>query len=273
MKIIYTFLTAVSVLFTVFSAYSATPVHAAFGDGEKLVYAVNYKVGIVNTDVAEVTFSTKKTQLNGREVFRITATALTHPFYKWFFDLHDTYVSHLDANTLEPIDLKVELIESRYRFSSYQKYDWVNMVVNSSWRNHNKSDTFTQNTMPLRQGSADAIAAFFNLRSVDISTFEPGVPRELYLVLEDTVRRMHYTFIGRETKTVRGVGKFKTLRFKVQIVTSTGESFKDGSEFHLWISDDRNRIPIHVETPIRVGSVRVSLLRYENLKCPLDSKL
>lgn len=82
-----------------------------------------------------------------------------------------------------------------------------------------------------------------------------------------------YRFLGREVKNIRGTGKFRTLKFRCELATSTGESFEDGSEFTIWISDDRNRIPLYVESPIRVGSIRARLISWKNLKYPLDSKI
>ncbi len=56
------------------------------------------------------------------------------------------------------------------------------------------------------------------------------------------------------------------------MATSTGESFEDGNEFTLWITDDRNRF--RFTSSRRSASVRSAarLLKYENLKYPLDSK-
>ena len=74
-------------------------------------------------------------------------------------------------------------------------------------------------------------------------------------------------------RNIKGVGKFRTLKFVCELATSSGESFKDGSEFYLWISDDLNKIPLYLESPIRIGSVRVRLLDASNLKYPLTSKI
>ena len=241
---------------------------AAFKDGEYLEFAVNYKVGIVNTDVATIAFTTRERTLRGTRVFSTTATAKTISMYKWFFDLNDTYVSSLDARTLQPLDLTVDLREGGYRFSNHQVYDWNAMTVTSSFRNHNKSNTNTVATMPLQPGFADPIAAYFDLRSINSAELVVGKPIYLDIVLDDTVRRMAITFQGREEKMIRGTGRFKALKFKGQIITNTGESFKDGSEFTVWISDDSNKIPLYVETPIRVGSVRVRLTKYGSLKYP-----
>lgn len=144
--------------------------------------------------------------------------------------------------------------------------------MHTSFRNH-KNPTATLKTMPLTEGSFDAVALFFNLRCEDAAKFRPGEKHTLEMVLEDTIRRINYRLAGREVRNIKGVGKFRTLKFVCELATSSGESFKDGSEFYLWISDDLNKIPLYLESPIRIGSVRVRLLDASNLKYPLTSKI
>lgn len=247
--------------------------HRAFGDGEKLVYAVSYKVSFVNTDVAEVSFHTTFNSSKETPVYKIEANGKTYPFYKWFFDLNDTYTSTLDSVTLRPVELKTELREGKYRYSSRFDYDWEEGKVHTAYRNHKNPDS-TYKSLNLSEGSYDALALFFNLRCADISELEAtGGSGSMKLVLEDTIRTIGYRFLGRENKHIRGTGKFRTLKFRCQMATSTGESFEDGDEFTLWVSDDKNRIPIYVESPIRVGSIRARLIEWKNLRYPLDSKI
>ena len=60
---------------------------------------------------------------------------------------------------------------------------------------------------------------------------------------------------------------------QIWLMTSAfpGESFEDGTEFYIWISDDRNKIPIFFESPIRVGSVRAYISGFDGLRFPLES--
>ena len=96
------------------------------------------------------------------------------------------------------------------------------------------------------------------------------VARDLEMVLEDTVRYLSFRYDGREVKKVKGLGKFNTIKFRCKIATSDGFSFTDGTEFMVWISDDRNKIPLYIESPIKVGSVCAYLSSYEGLRYPLD---
>src|SRR5574344_1104092 len=101
------------------SAYAIKPTSdRAFGNGERLVYAVSYKVSFVNTDVAEVSFNTQKASNSGSTIYRIVAHGKTYPSYRWFFDLNDVYTSVLDSATLRPLDMRSEISEAKYRYST-----------------------------------------------------------------------------------------------------------------------------------------------------------
>lgn len=248
------------------------PPDRAFGHGERLEYAVSYKVSFVHTDVAGVTFATTMKNKEGKVIYQVNAHGLVYPVYRWFFDLNDTYVSLLDSATLRPLDLQTELREGKYRYSSRFIYDWDQRVVHNTFRNHKNVDS-NHKQLALSDGSYDALALFFNLRCADLSILDSSGAGTMKLVLEDTIRTIRYSLLGREVKNVKGTGKFHTLKFRCQMATSTGESFEDGNEFTIWITDDRNRIPVYIESPIRVGSIRARLLQWQNLKYPLDSKI
>ena len=88
---------------------------------------------------------------------------------------------------------------------------------------------------------------------------------------EDTVRLLHYRYLGRETKKIRNMGRFRTLKFNCQLGSSQGFSFTDGSVFTIWISDDENKIPLYIESPVRVGSINAYISGYKGLKYPMTS--
>lgn len=48
-------------------------------------------------------------------------------------------------------------------------------------------------------------------------------------------------------------------------MNDVADSFEEGSEFFVWISDDGNKVPVFLESPLRVGSVRARLVEYGGL--------
>lgn len=249
--------------------------HAAaqtYVPGEELFYRVSYRAKLVpNTEVATVVVRTSQTELDGRPVYNVFGQGKTLASFRWFFSLDDRYNIWVDTATLRTLRFTSDIHEGSYTFRSRYDYDWPSHRVATRWQRRTLPAKHKE--MPLTDVSMDAVSLFFNMRSTDAATFRVGEQRELEMVLEDTVRVLKYRFEGREVKKIRNVGKFNTLKFACQIGTSESYSFTDGSEFFIWLSDDENKIPLHLESPIRVGSVNAYISDYKGLKYPLTSKI
>ncbi len=238
--------------------------------GEQLTYRVSYRAKLVpNTEVATVTINTTNSSVNGISCYKVAARAKTTSAFKWFFDLDDRYYTYVNPSTLRPLRFESNLKENDYTFWSKLDYDWSKMRVDSRWQSRKRP--VNSRTIPLTDESMDAISLFFKLRGEQADNFRPGQRFKLKMVLEDTVRNVELRFIGREQKKIRKLGLHNTLKFACQLRTSEGESFEDGDEFFVWISDDRNKVPLWLESPIRVGSVQAYLVDYNGLRYPLES--
>ncbi|MBK8632488.1 MAG: DUF3108 domain-containing protein [Saprospiraceae bacterium] len=67
------------------------------------------------------------------------------------------------------------------------------------------------------------------------------------------------------------MGKFKTLRITPSMVAGT--VFKDETKMDIWVSDDENKIPLLIESPLSVGSGKAILKSYSNLRNSFTSKI
>ena len=72
-------------------------------------------------------------------------------------------------------------------------------------------------------------------------------------------------------KKIRNMGRFRTLKFECQLGTTEGYSFTDGTIFTIWISDDDNKIPLYIESPVKIGSINAYISGYKGLKYPVSS--
>ena len=193
------------------------------------------------------------------------------PAYRWFFNLDDRYDILVDTATLRTQRFESNLHEGDYTFRSHYRYDWDSMKVHT-W-SQKRQDTPRQKTMALTNESMDAVSLYFNLRSVDLESFREGEHRQLDMVLEDTIRHLRYRYIGPEELKVPKMGRFDTMKFACTIGSSEEFSFTDGTEFFIWITNDENKIPVMLASPVRVGEIRAYIRRYEGLKYPLTSKI
>ena len=245
----------------------------AFQAGEELVYAGKYRVGPIEPNMATVTFTIGNSTVDNVPAYTITAVGEVSPKFKWFFDMRDEYNSYLDRATLKPIHFRNSIKEGTYRLTSEYFYDWNNNEVTTQWKNL-RDNVVHEKTMPLTERTFDAVAMFFNLRGT-ISGMQPGEFDYIDVVMKDTVKHLRYKYIGPEERNIASMGRYRTHKFSCQLTNSTDErdAFPDGTEFFIWFSDDKNRIPLYLETPIRIGTVKCTLLSVKGLKYPLGGKI
>lgn len=258
-----------SILFTLLTI----PLYAQlYNVGEQLDYRVAYKAKLVpNTEMATVTVRTSLDTLSGRSVYRVTGIGKIMPEYRWFFNIEDRYDILVDTLSKQTLRFESNIHEGDYTFRSHYNYDWDKMEVHT-WAQSRQLAPKTK-VMPLTKQSMDPVSLYFNLRSIDASTLKVGEKHNLEMVLEDTVKVLKFRLLGREICRIPQKGKFRTIKLACTLGTSEGFSFTDGSEFFIWITDDKNKFPLLLESPIRIGSIRAYISDFKGLKYPLDCKI
>ena len=240
--------------------------------GESLNYRVSYRAKLFpNTEVASVEVTTVEGSMDGRRAYKVVGYGRTSPAFRWFFSVEDTYTVWVDPSTLRTMRFEGDIREGKYTFRNRYDYDWERQEVHTWWQSR-QNEPRTK-TLHISDKGMDAVSLYFNMRGIDPSSLRVGESQSLEMMLEDTVRTLDFRFLGREQKKVPKQGTFRTLKFACQIGTSDGFSFTDGTEFTVWISDDRNKIPLYIESPIRVGSIQAWISSFSGLKYPLDCRI
>ncbi len=242
-----------------------------FRPGEELHYTVNYSAAVVDTEVADVTMRVSSDNLDGTPCYKIHARGTTRPFYSIFFKMEDTYQTWMQRNDLRPLLATGDLKEGGYEYRSRLVFNWKSRLVYTSGKNIKRNTEHTK-TIPLKSSSYDALSLFYNLRCLDLDDLPVGQRRNLHMVLVDTIRTIQYRLLGFEKRTIPNLGTVECLKFACQLAANDAESFEEGSEFLIWISNDRNKIPVYLESPIRVGKVYAKLVDFKGLAYPFTSK-
>ena len=74
-------------------------------------------------------------------------------------------------------------------------------------------------------------------------------------------------YVGQERKRIRGLGRKNTIHIRPNLIA--GHVFKEGDELSAWVSDDGNRVPLLIESPLTLGSAKAVLKSYKGLKYDL----
>jgi hypothetical protein len=114
----------------------------------------------------------------------------------------------------------------------------------------------------------DVMSEVYLARNMNFTGLKPGDLLPFDLFLDDKVYNMYVKYMGRETIKTK-YGKFRCIKFKPLLVKGT--IFEGGEKMTVWVTDDANRLPVRIESPITVGSIKVDMMTYYNLRHPLTS--
>jgi hypothetical protein len=116
----------------------------------------------------------------------------------------------------------------------------------------------------------DVLSSIYFARNIDFSKYKIGDKINFNMFLDDEVHSIYIRYLGKEVIKTR-YGKFRAIKFKPMLIKGT--IFQGGELMTVWVSDDLNRVPLRVESPITVGSVKVDMMGYKNLRYPMKSML
>jgi hypothetical protein len=133
----------------------------------------------------------------------------------------------------------------------------------NGWKCEDEKGTF-----PMIDGVMDMLGAFYYARRLDVRSMPDGTVVPIPVFLDDKIYDLGMKILGRE-KIKTDLGTFRCIKITPLVVAD--RVFRGGAEMIMWVTDDENLIPVKITSPVIVGSVSATLVRYENLKYPLSS--
>lgn len=234
-------------------------VNNSFLAGEKIQYTIYYNVIGLYVNAGRADFSIQGSNYNGANAFTFTALGKSNSKYDWIFKVRDKYESIVDAKTLLPYQFNREINEGGFHQKEEIQFDQKNNSVKTLTGNYKAADcTF------------DVISAIYAARNFKYDNIQVNDKVFLNFFLDKDLYPSYFKYLGREEITTR-FGRFKVIKLAPLLVK--GSMFEGGEKMIIWVSDDENHIPVRIETPIIVGSIKVDMVGYENLRHPLASLL
>jgi hypothetical protein len=243
-----------------------TTKNTTFQAGEEIVYKLYYNWNFVWLAAGEVTFRVHDLP----NQYRITVKGRTYPSYEWFYKVTDDYTSYLDKETLLP-QIHIKDVQE----GGYTRYDHTTFYQDEnrirSLRGKNR-DSVKPKEMEVDPCMHDLISIIYFARNLNYKQLKPEQEIPIKIVMDQEVHPLKIRYLGpEENVNVKGSGKYNTLRFSPQLIT--GELFSEGDEMKIYVSDDKNKIPLLIESPVSVGSVKAVLKSYNGLRYPMEAKL
>jgi hypothetical protein len=231
--------------------------NVAFKNAESSTFKVFYTLAGMYIGAGEANFLVNIEKLNNIPVYHIIGDGKTYSFYDSFFKVRDRYETFIDTASLQPY----RFIRNVYE-GGYKKYQTVNFdhVANKAITN--------EGVFNVPNCVQDVVSSIFYARNIDFNKYKAGDKIPFTMFLDNETYNLYIRYMGKETIKTK-YGKFRAIRFKPLLVKGT--IFEGGEKMEVWVSDDENKIPLRVESPISVGSIKVDMMSYKNLRYPLKS--
>ena len=116
----------------------------------------------------------------------------------------------------------------------------------------------------------DIISAFYYLRCIDFSKQKVGAYFPVTAYMDDSLFPLGVQYTGTAVIDL-DIGKINCYVFKPKLIK--GRIFKDQDDMTLFVSKDKNQIPVRVQSAILVGTVKADLISYSGLKYKFEAKV
>jgi hypothetical protein len=231
--------------------------NTAFKEGEIITMRVFYSTLGMYVGAGDALFTTNLERYNGKAVYHCVGEGKTFSFFDNFFKVRDRYETYIDTATMLPVKFIRNVSEG-----GYKAYD--NVTFNHTAR----TAVSTKGVFKVSGCIQDVISATYYARNINFNMYKPGDKIPFDMFLDDEIYHLYLRYIGRETIKTR-YGKFRSIKLKPLLVKGT--IFEGGENMNLWISDDPNHLMLRAESQITVGSIKIDMMGYKNLKYPLTS--
>lgn len=239
----------ISLLIVCYPTAKAQDVQNRFIPGEKLKFVIYYGMvtgGYIDAELVA-------TEYDGKRVYHASMLATTAGIADVLYKVRDEYQSYFDPNTLLPYKSVRDISEGRYKRYDLAFFDHKNLKVTNS-----KNKEFI-----VPGDIRDMVSVFYYVRNKDFENMKHGEIIKVNTFFDNELFPFDMRYFGTELiKTKRG--EFRCIKLVPYV--EPGRIFEKEDDMSIYLSADRNRVPIRVEFNLKVGAVKCDLIEYSGLK-------
>lgn len=234
----------------------------AYKPGEKIKYNIHY--GFITGGKA--TLELKIDTSTGTELWHSKLEGRTLGIIDVLFKVLDIYESFMNPETELPVRSIRNISEGNYKKYNVVDFDHTTRSDSAIIKSDLSGEHITQ------PGIHDILSCFYWFRNhvlPNIGTIRKGETITIMTWFTDELYPIKVRYIGTEEVKTR-FGRIKCYKFNP--VTEIGRLFKTEEDISIWVSADKNFLPVKIRFDIFVGAFIVDMESYEGLAYPLEFK-
>lgn len=239
-----------------------------FKGGEQINYDIYYNLKKLWVTAAKVRFTVKDSIYKGMDCFHFDGKGKTLKSYDWFFKVRDHYASIASKKDLAPQRFVRNVNEGGYKFYYDYRFNQKNKTAKVYT---DKKDSTKTKTIKIESCTFDVMTAIYYARCLDFTGLAVGDTIPLTFVIDSDLYDVYIRYTGKDVIKTLDKKKYNCLKFKPLLIEGT--MFKEGEDMEVFVTDDKNRIPLYIEAKIIVGTVKAYVSSFKNFKYPITSRI
>ncbi|CAG5084590.1 DUF3108 domain-containing protein [Parvicella tangerina] len=245
------------------------PLTIPFQAGEELNYDAYYHLKKLWVPAGKVRFEVKDSTYEGQDCFHFDGKGKSLKSYDYFFMVRDHYASIARKNDLTPVRFTRKVREGGFKLF----YDYhIDAEKNKAtvYANENNPDQHEEIKFP--NCVFDVMTAVYYARTLDFNNLKKDDTIPLPMMIDKQIYDgVFIRYAGKERVKGEDGTIYNCIKFRPLLIEGT--IFEDGEYMDVFVTDDRNRIPVLIQAEILVGSVKAYLTSYKGLKYPVEAKV
>jgi hypothetical protein len=218
-----------------------------FGDGERLVYELAWYNLVGGTATLEV----QEAEQAGAPIYRLRSLAKSNAFVSMFFPVEDRIESLVDRHTLAALRLDVKQRQGKRRRDRVTEFDQLNHIATVVKNGERKVHTIP----PSAQDSLSCLYYFRSLPNIRVG-------ETVTIDVHESDKNWRLGIVGLNRERIRTpLGEFIAIRTRAQVEFEG--VFLDRGEVYVWFTDDARRLPVRMESRVKIGRVTAKLVEYQ----------
>ncbi|MBC7696456.1 MAG: DUF3108 domain-containing protein [Burkholderiales bacterium] len=225
----------------------------AFKEGEILAFRLHYGM----MDAGEIVMEVKPDliEVAGRKIYHVVGNGYSKGTFDWFYKVRDRYETYIDKDAMLP-------------WMFVRRVNEGGVIINQDYTfNHytNKVDVGSGEKVDVPEGTQDMISAFYSARNLDLTNAKVGDVFTINSIVDKEIWPLKIRYVGKERISCE-IGTYDCVKFRP--IVQKGRIFKHEEDLNVWLTDDKNHIPLRAQAKLVVGSIKLDIISAKNLANP-----
>lgn len=239
-----------------------------FNAGEELDYDLYFKYGILFMKAGDSSLKTIEEFYDGKDALKVSLFAESSGTARKLFTLTDTLTGYM-TKKLEPLAFVKGAFEGDDLTQEWIDYKYKNDGIDVHTKRIKNGNLKYDKTLVATNCIYDMISVVYYARTLDYSSMKIGASSVVEFMSGHNKLKMSIVYNGTEKMKMNDGKKYDCIKLTLNIQDDAFENEKEAMK--VFMTNDNNRLPIRLDSKLKIGSTRAILKGYKGNKYPVKT--